>query len=108
MIKRGDATDHPLDARAQEALDAARAMPRGAEKTEALKNAGLLRAAANIGNARTIERHHSPDYFRKRAEEYRAKAEGCADHRARSALTRIAETFDGLALRAEKIRTIQD
>ena len=36
-----------LDAEASEALEAARAMPNGPEKSEALKKAGLLRKAAD-------------------------------------------------------------
>jgi hypothetical protein len=36
-----------LDAEADEALAAARSMPSGPEKTEALKRAGLLRMAAD-------------------------------------------------------------
>jgi len=41
-----DAID--LDAKAIEALEAARLMPAGQEKTEALKKAGMLRNAADI------------------------------------------------------------
>jgi hypothetical protein len=37
-----------LDASALEALDAARAMPHGPARTEALKKAGLLRARADL------------------------------------------------------------
>ena len=40
--------DIELDAQAQIALDEARAMPPGPEKTEALRTAGLLRNAADI------------------------------------------------------------
>jgi hypothetical protein len=40
--------DLDLDAQAQAALDEARAMPPGLQKTEALKKAGLLRNAADI------------------------------------------------------------
>jgi len=36
------------DAKATEALEKARAMPPGQEKTEALKKAGMLRNAADI------------------------------------------------------------
>jgi hypothetical protein len=36
-----------LDAEADEALEVARSMPSGPEKTEALKKAGLLRKAAD-------------------------------------------------------------
>ena len=38
-----------LDAEADEALEAARSMPSGREKTEALKRAGLLRKEADAG-----------------------------------------------------------
>jgi hypothetical protein len=40
--------DLDLDAQAQAALDEARAMPPGPQKTEALKKAGLLRNAADV------------------------------------------------------------
>jgi hypothetical protein len=39
--------ERDLDAEASEALEAARAMPNGAAKAEALKKAGLLRKAAD-------------------------------------------------------------
>jgi hypothetical protein len=42
-----EARDQDLDADADEALEVARAMPPGPEKTEALKKAGLLRVAAD-------------------------------------------------------------
>jgi hypothetical protein len=40
--------DSDLDAQAQIALDEARAMPPGPEKTEALRRAGKLRNAADV------------------------------------------------------------
>jgi hypothetical protein len=40
--------DIDLDAQAQIALDEARAMPPGPEKTEALRKAGTLRNAADV------------------------------------------------------------
>ena len=40
--------DSELDAQAQIALDEARAMPPGPEKTEALRKAGMLRNAADV------------------------------------------------------------
>jgi len=40
--------DDDRDAKATEALEGARAMPVGKEKSEALKRAGLLRKAADI------------------------------------------------------------
>ena len=39
---------HDWDARATEALDAARKMPMGAARIEALKKAGVLRCAADV------------------------------------------------------------
>lgn len=54
-----------------------------------------------------IERNHSPGYFRKRAEEFRAKADNCEHGEPRAALDKIAKTYDELALRAQKIRTAQ-
>jgi hypothetical protein len=49
--------DQDLDAEAEEALEAARAMPRGPEKVAALKKAGLLRMAAD---ARKIAHREAP------------------------------------------------
>jgi len=39
---------HDWDARAQEALDAARKLPHGSERSEAMKKAGQLRLAADM------------------------------------------------------------
>jgi hypothetical protein len=48
MIRKSPAADfHALDAEADQALDEARSMPQGLERTEALKKAGLLRNAAD-------------------------------------------------------------
>jgi hypothetical protein len=44
-----DLPKRDLDAEADEALEAARSMPSGREKMEALKKAGLLRKAADAG-----------------------------------------------------------
>jgi len=41
-------TDDDWDSKATEALEAARLMPAGKEKSEAMKRAGLLRKAADI------------------------------------------------------------
>ena len=43
----GNPPERDLDAEADEALEAARAMPSGPEKIAALKKAGLLRKAAD-------------------------------------------------------------
>lgn len=45
----GDLRTRDIDAEADEALEMARTMPSGQEKTEALKKAGLLRRAADAG-----------------------------------------------------------
>jgi hypothetical protein len=47
MAEKRPAVDDDLDAQAYEALEAARAMPYGSERSEALKRAGLLRKAAD-------------------------------------------------------------
>jgi hypothetical protein len=48
MRRKSPAPDfQSLDAEADQALDAARSLPQGRERTEALKKAGLLRNAAD-------------------------------------------------------------
>jgi hypothetical protein len=47
MVATTTKTDRDLDAEAEEALEAARAMPAGTAKSEAMKRAGLLRKAAD-------------------------------------------------------------
>jgi hypothetical protein len=54
-------TDRDLDAEATEALESARAMPHGAEKTEALKKAGLLRKAADSRGISFARRGRPPN-----------------------------------------------
>lgn len=53
---RASTTERDLDAEADEALEAARLMPTGLAKNEALKKAGLLRAAADIGGVKFAKR----------------------------------------------------
>lgn len=53
-------TERDLDAEASEALEAARAMPQGAEKAEALKKAGLLRKAADASGIVFARRGRPP------------------------------------------------
>ena len=48
--------DYDLDAAAQTALDEARALKPGPEKTEALKRAGLLRNAADAAKRGTPDK----------------------------------------------------
>jgi hypothetical protein len=52
--------DVDLDAQAQTALDQARAMPPGSEKTEALRKAGLLRNAADVSGFVFAKRGRPP------------------------------------------------
>jgi len=55
-----------------------------------------------------IEHVHSPAYFRKRAEGFRRRAEDSEHREARDSLVKLAETYDALAQRAQKIRTVQE
>jgi hypothetical protein len=47
MAEKRPTVDDDPDAQAYEALEVARAMPHGSERSEALKRAGLLRKAAD-------------------------------------------------------------
>ena len=55
-----------------------------------------------------IERSYSPEHFRRRAEQFRAKAESCGHGETRDVLLKAAARFDELARRAEKIRGLQE
>jgi hypothetical protein len=55
-----DPPKRDLDAEADEALERARSMPRGPEKIEALKKAGLLRRAADAGGVSFAKRGRPP------------------------------------------------
>jgi hypothetical protein len=55
-----DADRIELDAQAQVALDEARAMPPGAQKTKALRKAGALRNAADVGGFLFAKRGRPP------------------------------------------------
>jgi hypothetical protein len=52
--------DRDLDSEAEEALEAARAMPPGAAKSEAMKKAGLLRKAADAQGIPYVKRGRPP------------------------------------------------
>jgi hypothetical protein len=52
--------DRDLDAEADAALDAARSMPPGPDKVEALKKAGLLRNAADASGIAFAKRGRPP------------------------------------------------
>ena len=52
--------DWDLDAQAREALQVARTMPRGAEKAKTLRNAGLLRRAADASGIIFARRGRPP------------------------------------------------
>jgi hypothetical protein len=51
---------------------------------------------------------HPPKYWRKRAEEFRTKADNCEDPQVEGTLRQAAKNYDELARRAEKIRTVED
>jgi hypothetical protein len=56
----GSPSQRDLDAEAEEALEAARSMPYGPEKIEALKKAGLLRKAADARRVTFAKRGRPP------------------------------------------------
>jgi hypothetical protein len=60
MAKQPPKSSGDLDAEADEALEAARSMPRGPEKIEALKKAGLLRRAADARGVVFAKRGRKP------------------------------------------------
>jgi hypothetical protein len=55
-----------------------------------------------------IERMHTPKYWRTRAEEFRAKADSCAQRQTKEALRKVADSYEQLARCAERIRTVED
>jgi hypothetical protein len=55
-----------------------------------------------------IEHSFSPRYFRRRAEAYRTRADNADDGETRASLLRMAQRYDELARRAEKVRTLED
>jgi hypothetical protein len=62
-MKRVNPSSYALDlyAKATEALERARLMPPGQEKTEALKKAGILRNAADIRGLFIMRRGRPPN-----------------------------------------------
>jgi hypothetical protein len=50
---------------------------------------------------------HTPDYWRKRAEQFRTKSENCESDQTREFLGKVAATFEDLARLAEQIRTLK-
>lgn len=55
-----------------------------------------------------IERTFSPEHSRKRAEEFRTKADNLEHRESRDTLVRAAKAYDDLARRAEEVRTLRD
>jgi len=55
-----------------------------------------------------IERTYAAKYFRKRAEEFREKADNCQIDQTKRALRKVAATYEALANRAEQIRAARD
>ena len=55
-----------------------------------------------------LERSFTPDHLRRRAEEFRTKADEFRHGESIDTLLRAARTYDALAREAEKIRTLED
>ncbi|WOH59769.1 hypothetical protein [Bradyrhizobium sp. BWC-3-1] len=55
-----------------------------------------------------IERTHSPKHWRMRAEEFRTKADCCEHAQTRATLRQVAENYDELAQRAERIVSVKE
>jgi hypothetical protein len=60
MVAAISRDDRDLDAEAEDALEAARAMPAGAAKSEAMKRAGVLRKAADAQGKPFAKRGRPP------------------------------------------------
>jgi hypothetical protein len=60
MIATTSGSDRDRDAEAEEALEAARAMPAGPAKSEAMKKAGLLRKAVDAQGISYAKRGRPP------------------------------------------------
>ena len=54
-----------------------------------------------------IERSFPPDYFRKRAEEMRAKADNLTGRESKQTLLRAAKSYEKMAETAEHIRSAE-
>lgn len=55
-----------------------------------------------------IERVYPPKHWRDRADEFRARADNCEHEQVRRSLRKVATSYDELAERAVRIRTVQD
>jgi hypothetical protein len=55
-----------------------------------------------------VERMYPPKYWRKRAEEFRTKADNAQLEQTKKTLREVAKNYDDLAELAEKLRTIRD
>ncbi|MEK9284581.1 MULTISPECIES: hypothetical protein [unclassified Bradyrhizobium] len=55
-----------------------------------------------------IERMYSPKYWRMRAEEFRTKAGNAEHSQTKESLLKVAQNYEELARRAEKIHTVRD
>jgi hypothetical protein len=60
MVATTSGSDRDRDAEAEEALEAARAMPAGPAKSEAMKKAGLLRKAVDAQGMSYAKRGRPP------------------------------------------------
>jgi hypothetical protein len=52
--------------------------------------------------------NRSPRYFRKKAEEYRTQADNIEQREARSSMLRLADLYEELARRVQKLRPVQE
>lgn len=55
-----------------------------------------------------IERQHTPQYWRNRAEEFHAKADSAEHRQTKETMRKAAQVYEDLARRAEQIRTMRD
>ena len=78
----------------------------GKDREALLKRARIAETGAHLSDGyvrRAYSRH-----WRMRAEEFRTKADNCELERTKRALNKVAATYEALAGRAERIRTVAD
>ncbi|MGY8684063.1 hypothetical protein Q2941_40835 [Bradyrhizobium sp. UFLA05-153] len=55
-----------------------------------------------------IERMYPPRYWQMRAEEFHTKADNAEHDETKQSLRKVAQEYEELARRAEKIRSVED
>jgi len=55
-----------------------------------------------------LERYRNAKYWRKRAEQFRSKADNAENPRTKETLRNAGKRYDELAKLAEQLRTVQD